>query len=54
MEWVPIVLITFKLVVMGIGMFLAIKWHYDQGKKKKKGGARGFLAELEREREVDE
>lgn len=36
MEWVPIVFLTFKLVVLCIGMFLAIKWHYDQGKKKNK------------------
>jgi len=36
MEWVPVVLVTFKAVVFCTGMFLAIKWHYDQGKKKKK------------------
>lgn len=35
MIWVPILLGTFKLVVFGTGMFFAIKWHYDQGKKKK-------------------
>ena len=34
MDWFPIVLIAFKLVVFGTGMFFAIKWHYDQGKKK--------------------
>lgn len=33
MEWIPVVLVTFKFVVLGIGMFYAIKWHYDQGKK---------------------
>lgn len=33
MEWIPIVLVTFKVLVLGIGMFFAIKWHYDQGKK---------------------
>jgi hypothetical protein len=32
MDWVPIVFITFKVIVFGTGMFLAIKWHYDQGK----------------------
>jgi hypothetical protein len=32
MDWVPVVFITFKVIVFGIGMFLAIKWHYDQGK----------------------
>lgn len=31
----PIVFLSFKLVVFGIGMFFAIKWHYDQDKKKK-------------------
>lgn len=34
MEWFPVVFITFKVIVFGTGMFLAIKWHYDQGKKK--------------------
>jgi uncharacterized protein YneF (UPF0154 family) len=33
MDWIPIVLVTFKLLVLGTGMFFAIKWHYDQGKK---------------------
>jgi hypothetical protein len=35
MDWVPVVFITFKVVVFGTGMFFAIKWHYDQGKKGK-------------------
>ncbi|MFZ6731305.1 hypothetical protein ACO0LG_05205 [Undibacterium sp. Ji42W] len=35
MDWIPIVLVTFKLLVLAIGMFFAIKWHYDQGKKLK-------------------
>ncbi|MFL9878426.1 hypothetical protein PQR63_08540 [Herbaspirillum rhizosphaerae] len=35
MEWIPIVFVTFKALVLGIGMFFAIKWHYDQGKKEK-------------------
>lgn len=34
MEWIPLVLVVFKLSVFGTGMFFAIKWHYDQGKKK--------------------
>ena len=33
MDWVPIVFIAFKVLVFGTGMFFAIKWHYDQGKK---------------------
>ncbi|MBD9368991.1 hypothetical protein [Xanthomonas sp. XNM01] len=36
MDWFPVVFIVFKVLVLGIGMFFAIKWHYDQGKKKKK------------------
>ena len=35
MDWIPIVLVTFKALVLGTGMFFAIKWHYDQGKKSK-------------------
>ena len=30
MDWVPVVFITFKVLVLGTGMFFAIKWHYDQ------------------------
>jgi hypothetical protein len=33
MDWIPIVFVTFKALVLGTGMFYAIKWHYDQGKK---------------------
>jgi hypothetical protein len=33
MNWIPIVFVTFKVLVLGTGMFFAIKWHYDQGKK---------------------
>lgn len=36
MDWVPVVFITFKVLVFGTCMFFAIKWHYDQGKQKKK------------------
>ena len=35
MEWVPIVFLVFKLLVLGTGMFFAIKWHYDKGKKQR-------------------
>lgn len=35
MDWIPIVFVTFKFLVLGTGMFFAIKWHYDQGKKNK-------------------
>jgi hypothetical protein len=27
--------VTFKVLVLGTGMFFSIKWHYDQGKKGK-------------------
>jgi hypothetical protein len=35
MDWIPIVFVTFKVLVLGTGMFFAIKWHYDQAKKEK-------------------
>jgi len=41
MDWVPVVFVTFKVIVLGIGMFFAIKWHYDQERKKK--AARALL-----------
>ncbi|MFJ3056577.1 hypothetical protein [Herbaspirillum sp. NPDC087042] len=34
-DWFPIVFFTLKMIVIGTGMFFAIKWHYDQGKKGK-------------------
>lgn len=40
MDWVPIVFIVFKVAVFGTGMFFAIKWHYDQGKKAKNEASR--------------
>ena len=43
MDWIPIVLVTFKVLVLGTGMFFAIKWHYDQGKKEKKMEKRAVL-----------
>lgn len=35
MDWVPAVFIVFKALVLSTGMFFAIKWHYDQGRKGK-------------------
>lgn len=35
MDWVPIAFIAFKVLVFGTGMFFAIKWHYERGKKQK-------------------
>jgi hypothetical protein len=43
MDWIPIVFATFKLVVLVTGMFFAIKWHYDQGKKEKVMDTRALL-----------
>lgn len=42
-DWIPIVLVTFKILVLGTGMFFAIKWHYDQGKNGKKMDRRAVL-----------
>ena len=33
MDWIPVVFVTFKVLVLGTGMFFAVKWHYDQGRK---------------------
>ena len=43
MEWTPIVFVAFKVLVLGTGMFFAIKWHYDQGKKANKKEKRAVL-----------
>jgi hypothetical protein len=43
MDWVPVVFVIFKVLVLGIGMFFAIKWHYDQGRKKKVAARRAVL-----------
>ena len=43
MEWVPVVFVIFKGLVLGTGMFFAIKWHYDQGKKGKVEERRAVL-----------
>ena len=44
MDWIPIVFVTFKALVLGVGMFFAIKWHYDQGKKGKGMAPRAVLS----------
>jgi len=36
MDWIPIIFVTFKVLVLGTGMFFAIKWHFDQEMKKGK------------------
>ncbi|NTJ42027.1 hypothetical protein G6L28_05345 [Agrobacterium larrymoorei] len=34
-EWFPIVMLPFKIIVVGVGMYYSIKWHHDQDKKKR-------------------
>lgn len=43
MEWIPVVFVTFKVLVLGTGMFFAVKWHYDEGKKQNKMEKRALL-----------
>ena len=45
MDWFPIAAGTFKVLALCTGMFFAIKWHYDQGKKGKENvnGKRALL-----------
>jgi hypothetical protein len=43
MDWIPIVFVTFKVLVLGTGMFFAVKWHYDQGKKEEEKEKRAVL-----------
>jgi hypothetical protein len=43
MDWIPVVFVAFKGLVLGTGMFFAIKWHYDQGKKGKENERRAVL-----------
>jgi hypothetical protein len=33
-DWFPIVFFPLKVLVLGTGMFFAIKWHRDQEKNK--------------------
>ena len=42
-DWIPIVFVIFKVFVLGTGMFYAVKWHYDQGKRGKKRDKRAVL-----------
>lgn len=46
MEWIPVAFVTFKFLVLGTGMFFAIKWHYDQGKKAKEKGTENERREV--------
>lgn len=35
-DWFPLVFFPLKVIVLGVGMFYAIKWHRDQEKKDNK------------------
>ncbi|MDO1581314.1 hypothetical protein [Rhizobium oryzicola] len=39
-DWFPIVFFPLKIIVLGIGMYYAIKWHRDQAKKEKETSGR--------------
>ena len=42
-DWVPVIFVTFKVLIFGACMFFAIKWHYDQGRKGKVEERRAVL-----------
>jgi hypothetical protein len=35
MNSIPISFVIFKVLVLSVGMYLAVKWHYDRGHKDK-------------------
>ncbi len=39
MEWTPIVFGAFKALVLGVGMYFAVKWHYVQAATKERRAA---------------
>jgi len=43
MDLIPLVFFAFKALVLGTGMFVAIKWHYDQEKKYRSKEMRSVL-----------
>ncbi|MQB22802.1 hypothetical protein DXT90_19435 [Agrobacterium tumefaciens] len=60
-EYFPIVMLPLKLLVVGIGMYYSVKWHYDQGKlqraedeKRKQQMAAAAKAAAERDAELTE
>lgn len=46
MDWVPVFLIIFKVIVLGAGMFFAIKWHYDKDRKAQVGGVLSMVGKM--------
>ena len=39
----PIIFFPFKIIVLGVGMYFAIKWHVDQDNKKRKEAMEGKI-----------
>ena len=35
MNSIPISFVIFKVLVLSVGMYLAVRWHYDRGQKDK-------------------
>lgn len=35
MNSIPISFVIFKILVLSVGMYLAVKWHYERGQKDK-------------------
>jgi hypothetical protein len=46
-DWFPLVFFPFKIIVLGIAAFFAIKWHHDQDKLKKEKEAQEQLESAE-------
>jgi hypothetical protein len=46
MEFFPVFFIIFKIVVLGSGMFFAVKWHYDQDKKIERGNVLSVVGKM--------
>lgn len=42
-DWIPVVFVIFKALVLGIGMFYAVKWHYDRARNGKQVDKRALL-----------
>lgn len=42
-DWFPIFFVSFKGLVLGIGMFYAVKWHYDKDRAGKDVDGRAVL-----------
>lgn len=47
LDWFPIVFLPLKLLVVGVGWYYSVKWHYDQDQKKKNETRAAQLAAVE-------